>query len=168
MSKLEPVESYIAAWRERDPEKIAAHFADDGVRRWEFVVPPVIGGPHEFRGPAEIARPIRALIGAIPDLDLAVPRLVESDDGAMLEWVHTGTHTGAWNKWTPQGERVEFAGVSVYRIAGDKIAEERIYLDPDLMVRNWAPPLGTLMGVGMTMWKEGRATKRTRTRTPAG
>jgi len=53
-------------------------------------------------------------------------------------------------------------GVCVYRTAADKLAEECIYFDPDLMVRNWAPPLGTLMGVGLTMWRGGRATKRAR------
>ena len=162
MTTREIVDSYVAAWRERDPERIAAHFAADGVRRWEIVVPPVIGGPREFHGPAEIAGPIRSLLRAIPDLGLEVRRRIETDDGCMLEWLHSGTHAGAWNKWTPQREHVEFSGVSVYRTVGDKLAEECIYFDPDLMVRNWAPPLGTLMGVGLTMWRGGRAIKRGR------
>ncbi|MFP5450820.1 MAG: ester cyclase [Thermoleophilia bacterium] len=167
MTKTDLVESYVAAWRERDPAAISAHFAADGVRRWEVVVPPVIGGPNRFRGPAEIAVPIRGLLGAIPDLDLEVPRLVETADGAICEWRHSGMHTGSWNDWAPQGERVEFAGVSVYRIAGDMFAEECIYFDPDLLVRNWAVPLGTLAGVGLSTLRQGRAIRRARKRARA-
>ncbi len=35
-------------------------------------------------------------------------------------------------------------------------------LDPDLLIRNWVPGLGTLARLGMTMWKRGRATRRAR------
>lgn len=161
-SSREVIESYVAAWRERDPEKIAEHFADDGVRRWEIVVPIPIGGPNRFEGRREIVKPIRSLLTAIPDLDLEVRQLVDTDDGALLEWVHTGTHTGAWNKLTPQGEHVEFSGVAVYQTAGGKITEERLYFDPNLLVREWAVPLGTLAGIGMATWKHGRAVKKTR------
>jgi steroid delta-isomerase-like uncharacterized protein len=158
----EVMESYVAAWRERDPQKIAAHFADEGVRRWEIVVPIPIGGPNRFQGREEIAEPMRSLLTAIPDLELEVRQLVGTDEGGLLEWVHSGTHTGAWNKLAPQGEHVEFSGVAVYTISEGKITEERLYFDPNLLVRDWAIPLDTLMGVGMTMWKQGRATKKAR------
>lgn len=158
----EVIESYVAAWRERDPAKIAAHFAGDGVRRWEIVVPIPIGGPNCFHGPKEIAKPIRSLLTAVPDLELEVRQLVETDQGALLEWVHTGTHTGAWNRLTPQGEHIEFSGVAVYKVTDGKIAEERLYFDPNLLIREWAVPLGTLMSVGMTTWKQSRATRKTR------
>ena len=82
----ELAESYVSAWRERDPEKIAAHFSDDGVRRWEIVVPIPIGGPNRFHGPEEIAKPIRSLLSAVPDLELEVRQLVETDEGALVEW----------------------------------------------------------------------------------
>ena len=158
----ELAESYVSAWRERDAEKIAGHFSDAGVRRWEIVVPIPIGGPNRFQGPKEIAKPIRSLLGAVPDLELEVRQLVETDQGALVEWVHTGTHTGAWNKLTPQGEHVEFSGVSVYKTSEGKFTEERIYFDPNLLVREWAVPLGTLMGVGVTTWKQSRAVKKAR------
>lgn len=162
MSIREVVDSYVAAWTARDPEAIAGHFADDGVRRWEIVVPPVIGGPRRFQGPEEIAVPIRGLIGAIPDLGLETGRYAEAGDSALLEWRHWGTHTGAWNRWTPQGEAVEFSGVSVYRLAGDRLAEEVIYFDPDLLVREWAVPLGALASVGVGTLRQGRAIRRRR------
>lgn len=162
MSGREIVEAYVASWRARDPERIAAHFAVDGVRRWEIVVPPVIGGPRHFRGRTEIATPIRGLLGAIPDLGLEALRLAETDDGALLEWRHFGTHTGTWGRWTPQGEAVEFSGVSAYRVAGDEIADECIYFDPDLLVRAWAVPLGALARVGIGTLRAGRGIRRAR------
>jgi SnoaL-like polyketide cyclase len=162
MSGREILDSYVEAWKARDPERIAGHFAADGVRRWEIVVPPVIGGPRRFQGRAQIAAPVRALITAIPDLALEAQRFAETEEGGMLEWRHFGTHTGAWNRWTPQGEPVEFSGVSVYRIAGDEIAEECIYFDPDLLVREWAVPLGALASVGIGTLREGRAIRRRR------
>ncbi len=168
MSGRDIIESYVEAWRARDPERIAAHFAEDGVRRWELVVPPVIGGPRHFRGRAEIAEPVRALITAIPDLGLEAVRFAENEDGGMLEWRHTGTHTGAWNRWTPQGEPVEFSGVSVYLIAGNEITDECIYFDPDLLVRQWAVPLGALASVGVGTLRESHAIRRRRHLRQAG
>lgn len=164
MSGRQVVESYVEAWRARDPERIAAHFTEDGVRRWEIVVPPVIGGPRYFQGRAQIAVPVRALLTAVPDLALEVRRVAESPDGGMLEWRHYGTHTGAWNRWTPQGEPVEFSGVSVYRIAGDQIADECVYFDPDLLVREWAVPLGALARVGVRTLRDARVIRRRRRR----
>ena len=73
-----------------------------------------------------------------------------------------GTHTAAWNKLTPQGEPMELSGVSVLEIADGKITEERLYFDPWLLGREWAVPLGTLMGIGLDMWKESRAIKKAR------
>jgi hypothetical protein len=57
---------------------------------------------------------------------------------------------------------VEFAGVSIYRVAGDHLPEERISFDPDLLIRDWVPGFGTLANLGMTMWKRGREAKRAR------
>lgn len=162
MSGREIVDAYVASWQDRDPERIAGHFAEDGVRRWEIVVPPVLGGPHHFQGRAAIVAPIRNLLTAIPDLGLEVRGFGETEDGGMLEWRHFGTHTGAWNRWSPQGEPVEFSGVSVYRIAGDEIADECIYFDPDLLVREWAVPLGALASVGIGTLRAGRAIRRRR------
>ena len=62
----------------------------------------------------------------------------------------------------PGGERVEFSGVSVYRLVDAHIIQARIYFDPDLLIRNWVPSLTTLGRIGMTTWKQARATKRAR------
>ena len=51
MTRTQVVEAYGEAWRGRDPGAIASHFAPEGVRRWEFVVPPVLDQPNSRQGP---------------------------------------------------------------------------------------------------------------------
>jgi hypothetical protein len=162
MTRRELIDSYVAAWNALDPEEVAGHFTADGVRHWEVVVPPMIGGPVAFRGPAEIAKPVRDFMTAVPDLQGELLGFAETPNGAFVEWRHWGTHTGAWAGWSGQGEPIAFQGVSIYRIEGDALAEERMYFDPDVMAREWAPGLGTLMGLGFGMWRRGRAAKRAR------
>ena len=164
MSAAQVVDSYLDAWRNRDPEAIAAHFAPQGVRSFEVVVPPLLDEPGRRVGPAQIIIPVRGLITAIPDLGVEILSRASGEDPRveMVEWRHTGTHTGDWDRLTAQGEPVEFSGVSVVRVDGDQIQEERLYFDPYLMTRNWVPSLPTLGRMGMTMWKQGRATTRTR------
>jgi len=156
------VRSYLEAWNNHDPERVASFFAQDGVRNWEVVLPPMIGGPTRFRGRSEIAAGVKAFMDAVPDLKVEIEDLIETEAGAVLEWRVLATHTGSWGDWSGQGEEVDLPGASFYRIVDGAIAEERMYFDPDMMARKWVPKLGTLMGVGVKMWKQGRATKRTR------
>lgn len=138
-TKSEMLRSYTDAWNSHDPDKVAAYFTNDGVREWELVLSPLIGGPTRFEGPPNIASGVKAFMDAVPDLKVELRTMAETDDGAMMEWLVTGTHTGAWGGWTGQGEQIAFPGVSVYRIDGGHFMEERMYFDPDLMARNWDP-----------------------------
>lgn len=142
MTKADVLTSYAEAWNAHDPDRVADHFAEDGVREWELVMSPLIGGPTRFAGHDDIAMGVKAFMDAVPDLKVELRTVAETDDGAMLEWVVKGTHTGAWGGWTGQGEAVVLPGVSVYRIKGDKLTEERMYYDPDMMAMNWKPPAG--------------------------
>jgi hypothetical protein len=165
MSPTQIIDSYLNAWRDRDPERIARHFAPHGVRSFEVVVPPLLDETGRRVGPAQIAIPVRGLLTAIPDLTLEVLNRADAGPNSqveMVEWRHTGTHTGDWDRLTGQGEPVEFSGVSVIRVGENEILEERLYFDPYLLTRNWVPSLPMLGRMGMTMWKQGRATKRAR------
>jgi steroid delta-isomerase-like uncharacterized protein len=142
MTKTDLITSYAAAWNSHDSKRVAAHFADDGVREWEVVMSPLIGGPTRFAGQDDIATGVKAFMDALPDLAVEARTLVETSDGAVLEWTVTGTHQGAWGGWTGQDERVELPGVSVFRVKGGKLVEERMYFDPDVMAKNWTPPAG--------------------------
>lgn len=165
MSQAAVIDSYLNAWRDRDPDAIVGHFAAHGIRSFEVVVPPLLDEPGRRVGPAQIMVPVRALITAVPDLATQILSLATADGDPFIvsaEWRHTGTHTGDWDRFTAQGESVEFSGVSVFRVSGDRIIEERLYFDPYLLTRNWVASLPTLGRMGMTMWRQGRATKRVR------
>jgi steroid delta-isomerase-like uncharacterized protein len=140
MSNTDIVRSYADAWNAHDAERVAGHFTADGVRRWQVVMNPLIGGPTAFQGTKEIASGVATFMEALPDLVVTAETAVETDEGAILEWRVRGTHTGAWGGWVGQGESVDLPGVSVYRMDGGKIVEERMYFDPDMMARNWTPP----------------------------
>lgn len=142
MANADVIQSYLAAWNGHDPARIAGHFASNGVREWHVMIHPMIGGPTRFEGPQDIEGGVRVFMDAVPDLTVDTVQLTETDGGAMLEWRVRGKHTGAWGGWTGQGEEVDFGGASVYRIDGDKILEERMYFDPDVMAKNWTPPQG--------------------------
>ena len=140
MSNQDLIRSYIEAWNSHDPEAVAGYFAEDGVRHWQVVLPPMIGGPTRFQGRAEIASGVKAFMDAVPDMRVELDNVVETDFGAILEWRVRATHTGSWDDWGGQGEDVDLPGVSFYRIVDGAIAEERMHFDPDMMARNWRPP----------------------------
>jgi steroid delta-isomerase-like uncharacterized protein len=138
----EVVDSYFAAWNAGDPRAVAEHFADGGVRHWRVVNNPAIHTPERFEGTDQIADGVRVFMEAVPDLKVEPGVYAETDDGAIFEWTCRGHHSGAWGDWEGQGEDLELPGVSVVRLADGHIVEERMYFDPDMMVRNWVPPQG--------------------------
>jgi hypothetical protein len=139
-SPRELTDSYFAAWNAHDPGAVASHFAPDGVRHWRVVNNPAIHSPNRFEGRSAISEGVRAFMVMLPDLRVESGIYAETEEGAVYEWICTGTHTGAWGDWEGQGEAVELPGVSIARMAKGQILEERMYFDPDMMARNWRPP----------------------------
>ncbi|MBJ7455361.1 MAG: nuclear transport factor 2 family protein [Thermoleophilia bacterium] len=139
-SAREIVDSYRAAWNAHDPDACAEHFTPDGVRRWMVVNNPAVHSPDRFEGREDIAEGIRAFMENTPDLRVELGAYAEGEDGAIFEWTVLGTHTGAWGDWQGQGEELELPGVSVLRVVDGRIAEEKMFFDPDMMARNWRPP----------------------------
>lgn len=134
------VDSYFAAWNSGDPQAVAAHFEADGVRHWRVVNNPAVHTPERFEGTAAIAEGVKVFMDAVPDLRVEPGVYAETPDGAIFEWTCRGHHSGAWGDWAGQGEELELPGVSVLRLRDGRIVEERMYFDPDMMLRNWSPP----------------------------
>lgn len=65
----------------------------------------------------------RDLISAFPDLYVNAEDLIADGDKAVKRWTATGTHRGPLAGIPPTGREVRFAGTSVYRMAGGRIAE---------------------------------------------
>jgi predicted ester cyclase len=60
---------------------------------------------------------------AFPDLTIADDFTVGQGDIVAVRWTARGTSKGNFLMLPPTGEAVEYTGVSMYRIEGDKIAE---------------------------------------------
>jgi hypothetical protein len=140
---------YAAAWNGRDAEACAACFAPTGVREWRVLAPLQAPGGRFARyvGREAVARGIRELLVALPDLELAVPAVSQGSDGRIwTEWRMRGTHLGDWGPWPARGEAVDFCGVSIYVPTGLGFLEERMYWDQLLMTRGHAAAVGGVAG----------------------
>lgn len=104
------------AFATRDPENVAALFAEDG---WRIEH---VGSGVQLMGREQIAHRARGWFRTMPDLRLTLTAVHGDDDVRVLEWVMSGS---AADGTTP----VTVPGVSVCEMNGDLIAVERNYFD---------------------------------------
>jgi len=58
-----------------------------------------------------------------PDVISTIEDLIAEGDKVVARWRSRATHQGDYMGIAPSGKEVEFTGISVYRIEGNKIAE---------------------------------------------
>jgi predicted ester cyclase len=58
-----------------------------------------------------------------PDVVSTIEDLIAEGDKVVARWRSQATHQGEYMGIPPTGKEVQFTGISVYRIEGDKIAE---------------------------------------------
>jgi predicted ester cyclase len=81
---------------------------------------------HELFAPgqAEAARQEAAdFRQGFPDVVSVIEDLIAEGDMVAARWGSRATHLGEYAGVSPTGNEVEFTGISVYRIAGGRIAE---------------------------------------------
>ena len=81
---------------------------------------------HELFAPgqAEAARQEAAdFRQGFPDVVSVIENLIAEGDMVAARWSSRATHLGEYAGVSPTGNEVEFTGISVYRIAGGRIAE---------------------------------------------
>jgi len=66
---------------------------------------------------------------AFPDWHERVLDVFGSADMVASRYVSTGTHRGTYRGLEPTGKRVEIQEISIFRIAGDRVAEQWCMLD---------------------------------------
>jgi steroid delta-isomerase-like uncharacterized protein len=115
---LAPAQAYFDAWNARDPEAVAAAFAEDGT----YTDPTVAGPP--LSGLA-LAEHVRDMLTGFPDLTFEILHTQPQDNGTsgavIARWLMRGTNTGPLRGLAPTGRRVELRGVDVITIAGGEI-----------------------------------------------
>jgi C-1 hydroxylase len=58
-----------------------------------------------------------------PDLESTIEDLIAERDKVVAHWRAQATHQGEYMGIPPTGNRVDFRGISIYRIEGGQIAE---------------------------------------------
>jgi len=61
--------------------------------------------------------------GGFPDLESTIEDLIAERDKVVAHWRAQATHRGEYMGIPPSGNRVDFRGISIFRIEGGKIAE---------------------------------------------
>ena len=71
----------------------------------------------------ELERLERQFHAAFPDAQHSIDDLIAEGDRVVLRTTARATHRGTFEGIAPTGRTVEFTGLVVYRIQGDRIAE---------------------------------------------
>ena len=66
---------------------------------------------------------LAAVHAALPDFKLVDHALVAEGDLVASRWTVHGTHRGQLGPFAPTGKKLAIAGLSIYRVAGGRIAE---------------------------------------------
>jgi hypothetical protein len=126
------------AWRDRDPEALAASHAEHGT-----VASPMFT---TVRGRREILEAYRSLFRIFPDWTLTGEDLVIDGDRVAQPFTTTATHVGEFMGLAGTGRRFTIQGVLVFRLEDGLIADERRIYDFT----------GLLVQIGILRTKPGR------------
>lgn len=90
-------------------------------------------------GPDGYRKVFKMYTHAFPDSRLTIDDLIDAGDKVIHRWTATGTHKGDLGGIAPTNRRIEVTGVTIYRFAEGKIAEQWV---------NWNA-LGLLQQMGV-------------------
>ena len=86
----------------------------------------VIHEPDEdIRGTENLRQFVGTFLEAFPDLSATVEDEIAEGDKVVTRWTRRGIHQGELLGIPPSGNRVEITGITIHRIEGGKILEER-------------------------------------------
>lgn len=84
---------------------------------------PALGEP--LHGPQAVKQVLRAWHSAFPDSDRTDQDVIAEQDRVVIAWTVRATHRGELWGVPPTGRAAAIKGISIYRIAGGKIVDER-------------------------------------------
>jgi steroid delta-isomerase-like uncharacterized protein len=82
------------------------------------------GSVGEFRSLEQFKEGVGPFFTAFPDLRVTADDLLGDGDKVVCRYTWHGTHRGDFFGVPATGKRVEVSGISIYRVAGGRIAEE--------------------------------------------
>jgi steroid delta-isomerase-like uncharacterized protein len=138
-----------------------------------------LGADPRAIGPIGMKQALARLLTAFPDLVVTVEGQTAEGDQVVARWTLQGTHRGEWRGIAPTRRRVSLAGITIFRLAGDRIVESWETADelgllqqivPDRLARerrheeerdrrtdHASPDIGISIGYWVTHWRTGGA-----------
>ena len=82
-----------------------------------------------FAQPEGVQRFVSGFLSSFPDLQHTVEEMIAEGDQIAVCFSSRGTHTGLWMEFAPSGKSIHYTGVTVARIAGNRIIEHNTWWD---------------------------------------
>ena len=138
-SPTEIAKRYFQAVADRDVEAMVGCWAPGGIDR--FV------GQQEVVAPDGVREYFSSLFAAFPDFLLEVVDTTASRTRVAVRWRARGTFAGpgTFQRFAPNGARIEIEGCDVLTVADEKIEHNDAYLDSGELARQlgFLPPAGS-------------------------
>jgi steroid delta-isomerase-like uncharacterized protein len=95
----------------------------------KYVHPDIVDHFDNSRGIEAFKGVIKTFRSAFPDLQLTVINEIAEGDKVVHHWTMTATHKGEFQGIPPTGKKLTWTGITIVRIAGDKIVERWANVD---------------------------------------
>lgn len=82
-----------------------------------------------FDRPQGVERFVSQFLSSFPNLQHTIEELIAEEDRVAVRFIARGAHTGQWMHFAPTGKSIQYTGVTLARIAGDKIVEHHTWWD---------------------------------------
>jgi steroid delta-isomerase-like uncharacterized protein len=81
--------------------------------------------PQAIKGGEAFKQKLTEFRSVFPDGDLRVEEQIAEGDKVVLRWSYSGTHKGLIMDIPATGKKVNWTGITIYRITDGKVSEER-------------------------------------------
>lgn len=82
-----------------------------------------------FEQPQGVERFVSQFLSSFPDLQHTVEEMIAEGDRVAVRFLARGTHRRQWMQFAPTGISIQYIGVTIARIGGDKIIEHHTCWD---------------------------------------
>lgn len=105
---------YAAAWSSQVPEKLAAHYAENG-----YII---VNGGTPSAGRAQIAQKAQGFMTAFPDMVVTLDKLEIKGEQVVFNWHWVGTNTGPGGT----GKRLDIRGYETWTLNEDGLIKQSL------------------------------------------
>ena len=124
------IERLHRIWNTGDLGAIPDIYADDFVFHWSKSYAATVSHGHEG-----IEAVIQDTLALFPDWQEDIVDRVIEGDRIVTHYTSTGTHKGAFLDLEPTGRRIKIDEISIFRVEGGKVAEQRCPVDDLTLLR---------------------------------